>query len=220
MINVASIPLAVAIHLVGMVFVARLLRIPLYGIHYGVGPSLLRGRSGRTDLSLRLLPLGAHIQLEPPEEDSEAQPRPRRAVLPHLSRVSKALLYASGCCSLLLFGMAVLGPSPALASLGRGFSQIIGGALDPLGKGCDNVRALGKLLAAAPFLVCAAVVSIKAAAFNLLPFPPLNGFQVLEALLPGAEKAWLDWAVNVGVLVLILVLGSYGLALGLVLWFS
>jgi membrane-associated protease RseP (regulator of RpoE activity) len=117
--------------------------------------------------------------------------------------------------------MAILGPAEALASLWRGFSQILGGALDPLGKGSDNVRALGQLLATAPFLTCAAVLSIKATAFNLLPVPPLNGFQILQsAALPDAGRSSLDWAVNIGVMALILILGSYGLAFGVVLWFS
>ena len=224
MINALGIPLAVAVHLVGMVFVALLLRIPLYGIHYGVGPSLLRKKSGRTDLSLRLLPIGAHIQFEPPAEamvDRKQQAGFRGPELLQPSRFSKALLYASGCCALLLFGIAVLGPSEALASLGRGFTQVLGGALDPLGRGADNVRALGRLLATAPFLVCAAILSIKMAAFNLLPLAPLNGFQILQAVLvPDAQRAWLDWAVNLGVLVLALILCSYGVALGVVLWFA
>ena len=224
MTNLGSIPLVVAVHLFGMVFVARLIRIPLYGIHYGVGPTLLRKTLGRTDLSLRLLPLGGHVQLEPSDDvvvDWEAQPRPRWPVLPHLSRFSKAVLYSSGCAALVIFGVAILGPTEAVACLGRGFRQILGGALDPLGRGSDNVRTLGQLLGSAPFLVCAAVVSVKAAAFNLLPIPPLNGFQILQsAVLPDADRTWLDWAANLGALVLLLILGSYGLALGVVLWFS
>jgi membrane-associated protease RseP (regulator of RpoE activity) len=223
-INLGSIPLAIAVHLAGMIVVARLVRIPLYGIHYGVGPTLLRKTLGRTQLSLRLLPFGGHIQLEPSEDvvvDWEAQPRPRWPVLPHLSRSHKALLYASGCSALVIFGMAILGASEALASLGRGFGQILGGAMDPLGKGSDNVRALGRLFSSAPFLACAAVVSIKAAAFNLLPIPPLNGAQILQsALLPDADRTWLDWAANLGALVLLLIIGSYSLAVGVVLWFS
>ena len=207
-----------------MVLVARAIRIPLYGIHYGVGPTLLQKTFGRTHLTLRLLPVAGHVQLEPAEDvvvDWEPQPRPRWPVLPQVSRLGKAILYASGCSALLVFGMMILGPSEALASLWRGFGQILGGALDPFGRGSDNVRLLGQLLSSAPFLACAAVVSIKAAAFNLLPIPPLNGSQIVQSLLvPDAERVWLNWAANFGALAVLLIIVSYGLALGLVLSFS
>lgn len=222
MIDLGTIPLVVAIHLAGMVVVAAVFRIPLYGIHYGVGPTLLRKTLARTDVTLRLLPIAAHVQIEPPEETATHRGGPwRRPVHSHPSRLGKVALHASGCAALLLFGMVVLGPREALASLGRGFVQILGGALDPLGKGADNVRALGRLLAHAPFLPCAAVVSIKAAAFNLLPVPPLNGFQIIHsAVLPEEGGTGLTWALNLGVLALLLLLGSYGVALAVVLWFS
>jgi Zn-dependent protease len=65
------------------------------------------------------------------------------------------------------------------------------------------------------------VVSIKAAAFNLLPIPPLNGSHILQSLLvPDAERVWLNWAANLGALAVLLIIFSYGLALGVVLWFS
>lgn len=64
-------------------------------------------------------------------------------------------------------------------------------------------------------------MSIKAAAFYLLPVPPLNGFQIVQsAVLPDASQAWLDRAANRGVLFVLLILGSYGLSLAVVLWFS
>ena len=75
---------------------------------------------------------------------------------------------------------------------------------------------LGQLLSSAPFFACAAVVSIKSAAFNLLPIPPLNGSQIVQSLLvPDAERVWLNWAANFGALAVILIIVSYGLALGL-----
>lgn len=222
--NGLVVPLGVAAYLLGTMAVATLLRIRVWGLHFGIGPVLAQRSWRHLVLALRPLPIAGHVRFDPPEEESaDAHQRiaPPGRSFALATRLERTLLYLAGPAALVAVASVVLGPDIAIISFRRGFGQILAGALDPLTTGPAHLRALGNLVFNSSFTTCLAVVAAKMAALNLLPIPPLNGFQALHALLfRSHEGVWLLWVWNMGALLVLLIVASYTAALVVVLWFS
>lgn len=168
---IAAIALLSAIHITVMALIGRSLGIAIREFSFGMGPALL----SIDVLRLRALPLGGSVEFI----DFDSQPRAVRVLLP-----------LSGAASLLAVAVT-LHPS-AWSSTSHGFAQIVLGALAPTSHaqqligGATHVamRGFGPLLG---------MLAAKLAAFNLLPFPAMNGGGALLALLDPKPRDMTRW---------------------------
>jgi membrane-associated protease RseP (regulator of RpoE activity) len=217
--NIAAIPMVVLVHIGATALVARVLGSKVYEITFGFGPILYRRAMQRTFLTLRTVPLGGSVGLEPPDGIGSVAGSPGGRPFADLGGLARAVVYSAGSVATLALAMVLLGGSVAGTSFGRGFGQFIGGAIAPSDQGVRNLRVFGNVLASASFPACAGVIAAKMAAFNLIPLPSLNGFHILCALLLGQRRpGWLVWALNGGAMLLFLALASYGVAALMILW--
>jgi hypothetical protein len=228
MLNALAIPLLALAYVGATAALALLLRVQVYQVAFGIGPTLIRTRMRNVEVLFRLLPVAGAVRLESEPDDvvpDEGAYRRRPSFEPQgrpfstLSRLEQGAFHAIGVVATALIAIALLGADPAWRSLANTWGQWFGGAVDPLGRGRDNVRALLSLLGEAPWAVCAGVLAAKMAALNALPMPPLSGFQFLHAALWRSQPhRALDWLVNLGVLAHFVMILSYGLAAVTLLW--
>jgi regulator of sigma E protease len=181
--------LLIVIHEAGHLAAARLAGIPVDSFAVGFGPKLWARRWGRTEYSLRAIPLGGFVlpALDEPS-DFRRTPLPRRLVFflgGPLANLAAALpLFAvlngtPGSWSfygtfVAPFGQLAAGISKLLVALPALFS-----GNQPL-QGVIGIVAVGGPLAEAGLILQIAVsLSISLAVLNLLPIPVLDGGQIL-----------------------------------------
>lgn len=184
--------LLILIHESGHLFAARLAGIPVAGFSVGLGPKLWTRRWGRTEYSLRLIPLGGFVT--PAAEEHEFRAFPLR---------NRIAFFAGGPLA------NILTPLPLFAILNisrRGFSLDEALIAPPI----QTAKALWQFLTAIPalfshpelvsgpigivvqgshavdagkILELAIALSLSLAVMNLLPIPVLDGGQIILSCL-------------------------------------
>jgi hypothetical protein len=168
-----------------------------------VGPAILRFEVRGIRFELGVFPTGGFVNFNAGEVDAFAQLHP----------LSRAAVAAAGNFVLIAIGFAL---GAALGSFVRGFEQCVIGAIQPGERGAQMLRSLFSMIAQDP-VYAAGVLAMKVAAFNLLPLPSLNGFQILwavAALIPSRRDAQMPAAFAfVGVVLLLAIFIGWTIAL-------
>lgn len=140
-------------------------------VRFHTGPSLFAFQWRGVRWSFSPLFGGTALNFEPEQVDAEGVEENvyTRLPLPH-----RLLSVVSTFLGMLLLALVCLSPSRGLASTLSGFPQLLN-VFDA------RERVLGFLLRLETegFWVALGVLSAKLTAFNLLPFPPLAGYQLL-----------------------------------------
>ena len=170
--------LAMQIHVLTMAVVGTVLGAKITDYGFAFGPVLFQFKIGDINFKFNAIPLGGYVKFT---DDFE-----RLAVW---KQIVTAL---SGCIVLLSTACLMLGITDGLGKFGRGFGQILWGAVLPLSVGKDLVSALADFGRHCSFTACLGLLAAKLAALNLLPFGTLNGGAVLSVLfkaaMPGAQN--------------------------------
>jgi regulator of sigma E protease len=185
--------LLILIHEAGHFAAARLMGIPVSGFSVGFGPRLWSRRWGRTEYSLRALPLGGFV-VPGVSSDSEFRAFQLRRRL---------AFFLGGPLANLVVAVPLFG---ALNVLKGGFS-LYGVAVAPFGQAVEACRQFltflpkmltepaslqgvvgimvegGRLVATGMMIELAISLSISLAVLNLLPIPVLDGGQILMSCL-------------------------------------
>ncbi|PYS87767.1 MAG: hypothetical protein DMF64_22315 [Acidobacteria bacterium] len=165
----AALPICVTVHVIAMAAAGWLVGAPLEEINLFFGPRIKKVRLGNAYLDLHALPLGGHVKFS---DDFQA-----------VHPIKRIFIASFGCFALLVLAMLVLGTSDGLHKFFTGFYQIIGGALAPRSRGSKLLLAFYEFVKANGFVACVGLVASKMAAGNLLPFPVLNGGDIILILL-------------------------------------
>lgn len=154
-------------------FVGALFRIPIVRIQFGFDPSVILFRIGATQVRVSPLLLGGYVKFAPPEPDQPFAPWPVRCIV--------AL---AGALTALALSAIILGAHTVDEAL-MAWPQMWTAATD-FATPFDPAAALAPWITTGGYYVAAAVVTVKAAMFNLLPLPFLNGGAFLISLWEGA----------------------------------
>ncbi|MBC8103070.1 MAG: site-2 protease family protein [Cytophagales bacterium] len=173
--------LATTAHLLGTAAAGALLGARLEKVRLFFGRPLVTLTLNGVELQVGFVPLGGSVQFQGmgPDSQSDLERVPYRS----LPLAKRLLISVSGPVLLLLLGCLLLGVAGAGASLSRGFAQPFLGAAAPLSTGQALLQSLWLLLSQKSISLAVGVVLVKAAAFNLLPLPALNGGAFLLELL-------------------------------------
>lgn len=156
---------------------AHVLTMAVTGWALGAKPSKVRigylmpalsFRADGVQFELRLLPAGGWVSFR----DSDDGPDRLEALSP--SR--RLALELSGCVALIALGLGLGAP---IAAALRAQAQLVLGAVSPTTEGARLVHVEWSLAGAA-FPRAVGLFALKVAAYNLLPFPALNGFGALR----------------------------------------
>lgn len=169
----------VFIHLMAMAVSARALGIMVRTITFGIGPQVFA--LGRFRLSL--FPAGGHVRLAMSADATEKEPVV--GTLDRAARWKRVLLPLSGPLVLLGVGTVMLGAA-AIDQFSQAFTQLVGGALSPLGKAQDLLQDATIVFGHVSAAQVLGITACKFAALNLLPFPGSNGLAAATEWLPQA----------------------------------
>src|SRR5688572_24685492 len=121
LILLAAALLCTAAHNVGFVLSALGWRIPVREFTLGMGPQVLRRSWRKTEIVLRLIPLGGYVKFAGQDEES-GDPRPE--TFEGAPGFVRALIALGGPLATFLVACAILGASEAVRSLGRGMLEL------------------------------------------------------------------------------------------------
>lgn len=180
--SLIAIACAVYIHVLAMFAIARCFGVRVNLVALGLGPQLFA--VGR--VSIRLFPFGGFVRMHDNREPGvEAHPD----AYDIQSGWVRILIPLGGCAALVLMAVALRGPGGWWSFL-HGFQQILIGTLSPGVIGVDLVNSYVRAAEAGGFFAVAGILFAKMAAMQLLPFPVMNGGQILlELLLPHSAAA-------------------------------
>lgn len=204
---------AILAHTIGLFILGRLAGASVGEIGVFNGPALARLSVAGTTLRLNLIPLGGYVKFDHAEGAPGLLGRGRP--LQELSVLKRLLIASSGCVALLVVAAACLGPASALRHVASGFPQLVQGALHPLAVGAPLIAGLARFVAAHPVVPTVGLIASKELAFNLLPIPLLNGWDIIMILV---QVSWRftekvrDRIYQFGLLVLLAFVASWAVA--------
>jgi membrane-associated protease RseP (regulator of RpoE activity) len=167
------------LHVAAFAVIGRMLGMAVYEVSFGMGWRLLHFHVLDFPITLRALPLGGFARFEPDDDPDHLESPPGRAFA-GFHPLGRVAVYASGGAALLSLSVLLLG-GEAMGAFLRGFGQCLGGALSPRSEGRADIALATGLLLQSP-RVAVGVLAAKIAAFNLLPMPALNGFDIVRTL--------------------------------------
>lgn len=172
------------VFLLATVVAARALAVPMRAARVFLGPPIARATIASVPFELGAIPLPlAYVSFV--RESDESDERASDDIFPAmLSRPKRAALLLLPWGAVALVCAAVLGPVPAIESIGRGFAQILGGTLSPGVVGRGLIATLVSLATTEPWPMAGARLATKLIAFNLLPLPGLAGWSLIEVVTP------------------------------------
>jgi membrane-associated protease RseP (regulator of RpoE activity) len=179
-----GILLALIVHLGAMALTGVLLGATLKQVSLGFGPTVRKLRLRGAELTLRLFPLGGYVQFW---RSDDPEPPPSLVLFDRLPGYQRAAVQLAGPLALFAVGSALAGSllwKPAV----DGAVDIIRGALSPTSTGADLLAEGLAAMRTRPLLALLGLVLAKVAAWNLLPFPTLNGGAALLDLTVPAGK--------------------------------
>jgi membrane-associated protease RseP (regulator of RpoE activity) len=213
---IAALAVMSATFNVATAIIATCLGIPIDEISTWIGPKFLRFQLGPTEVSFGLIPVAGSVKFS--DEDTRPDLEPRRLFL-NAPWLKKVLIGIGGPLSVILAAVPVLGADAFREALDapRWTVQAVVDSAAPL-----NFNALiWPLVERSGWLAAGAILTVKAAALNLLPIPVMNGGAVListvEAMLGRPLPAnVLEWLYRLGFALLISILGLviYRLVIG------
>ena len=162
---------------------ARALGMQVLAVQIGQPAVFRRGL-----LTLGIVPYSAFVRVLDGRDNPRAADDP--AAFNNQPRAVRVLFCLSGSAGLLALTLALRGLD-GWTSFTHGFAQIVGGALDPTGRGADLVAGYLSFSAHAGLLASVGTIVAKITAGNLLPIPILAGGQALSAAIlpnPGTES--------------------------------
>jgi len=184
------VTLFVSAFLVHLAFVAvtlaaaRPFNLRVLAVQVGAIPVFKHGR-----FTLGLLPLTGFVRFADTREDAVAEDDP--SAFDNQPRLVRIALMLAGPAGILLLAMALRG-SAGWPSFFHAFHQLIGGAIDPMGRGASMASDFLQFAAREGALATGGVFAAKVAAFNLLPLPTLNGGLALIELVRPRRSAAFD----------------------------
>ncbi len=163
-------------------------------------PQLFETRLFGTPLGVGVIPTGSFVEIPGmnPFEDEGIHP-PEVRLFWQRPRWMQALLLCSYPILLVTLATILIGPSRAAAELGRGFVQVVSGAMSPHAVGAPLVGAWSKLLREDTTLAIGVLLA-KLAALELLPVGSATSFRAAIAAL-GLVRA--KWPVHVSVVLML-----------------
>ena len=164
--------------------IARKLGVKIEEVGFGSGPLALR----RGHVTFRWIPWNSFVRFKHTKEIPvlDLRPEDRQGALDQQPLAVRLIVALSGPLTLLAVGVVVLGSS-AIDSFVSAFSQILLGALSPLGEAQRYLEATAQW-ASAGVLVPAGVVATKLAALQLLPLSGMPGLWLLADLVPAIGR--------------------------------
>ncbi len=165
----------------GTASAAFLLRVPVDCVTFGVGPTLLRFRLGRAQILLALIPIAGSVRFTEPLVLSAGDVDRSYLNAPWLKKI---LLSLAGPISAIVLSLVIAGTDAVRAAvqLWPDLVSVVGNIQRPL----HLSGLLWPLIAERGVLFAGAIVVAKAASFNLMPIPILNGGSILVCLVEAA----------------------------------
>lgn len=201
-----------------MVAVCVAARVHIKEIHVGAGPKLYAASWGDTKLQFGPLPTASLDFARQPSGDGAADEEPD--VVPpgkrcfwEAPRLVRALAHLLPPLGYVAVAVVLIGPGDAVHHVVSGLSQLIEGALSPLGTGKELVASWAGLLDAAGVWKAAGVLLAKLVALALLPLTPGSLFRAGAAVLGVDRSNAFAVALVVGLLVGLLVAASWLVAI-------
>jgi len=182
--------LLIVLHVSAMALMAMAFGVSVREVSFGQGkPIFTHGK-----VTVRAFPFGGFVRFKDSRTESIDAPSPTETAdeFNHQPRVVQAIIPLAGVGALALVA-ALIQPATGISEIVSGFRQIVAGALGPLSTAQAYVQATYQLAASQGFLALLAVLAAKTAAFNLLPFPTMNGGQAILALLRSSRNGTPAW---------------------------
>ena len=211
----ASVALAVVIHLAAMAACAVCMGIRVRSVSFGIGPVWLR----LGPVHLRALPVAGNVVLKDSrvegDEGDLLDPAEFSDAFNHQPMWKQVLLPLAGPAALVAMGVGILG-AEGWAAFTRGFAQLVLGAVSPLDQAQAYLQSFQAFVGDRGFVAILGLVCAKLGALNLLPLATFNGGQALVNLAKRGrpevawEGAWGQWSLWAS----LLLLGAWLLALG------
>lgn len=174
------------IYLLGLLVSCFAQRMPVTSISVFFGPALARLRFAELDVILGIIPSGVSVSISGmSKEESDLQGGFSRR-----SRFSRASVHIVGVMFIVCFGLFAFGSSHALNELSSGFHQVLFGTWAPVSVGKVYVLDFLKYLEQHSLISGIGLLSLKYAAFCLLPNPLQNMGQAIIELLTSGESRW------------------------------
>lgn len=182
--------LLVALHLGAMAAVGSAFGVTLREISFGFGDKVLFRRGL---LKVRAVPFGGFVKFrDTREEGVEEAPAAIADAYNHQPKLVQALIPLAGSLALVLLAVSVQ-PDAGLDAVVAGFGQIFAGALAPLSTAQEYLQRTYTVAVEQGFIALLGLLAAKIAAFNLLPFPSMNGGQAILALLRADRTTTPRW---------------------------
>jgi membrane-associated protease RseP (regulator of RpoE activity) len=172
----------------------------------------------RRGLELGLLPFGSSVSMA--DTRNEDSPPDIENPYDRQPRLVRAFIHLAGPLAIFVLGVLLIGDR-AIGSLERAFAQIVAGTLAPDSVGVEHITRLHERFEQAGWMTALGIVSVKTAAFNLLPLPLIGGGAALIELLgpaPAREEKWRERLNAAGIVALLLVMACWCWAIGATLW--
>jgi|CXWL01.1.fsa_nt_gi membrane-associated protease RseP (regulator of RpoE activity) len=164
------------LHVLVMAFIATSFGIVLREVSFGVGPRLWSFGL----VQIRALPLGGSIKMKDAREE-ELSVRESWGAFDQMPTWKQFLLPLSG--PLIILGLALLIlRNEGVQALFSAFAQMWMGALNPTTLAQQYLARVEPLAIEGALASAVALVGVKVCAYNLLPFPPLNGGHAIFAI--------------------------------------
>lgn len=168
--------LAILVHTLWMAIVGWVLGAKVEVVSLFSGPRLLGANIAGVDFRISSLPIGGYVKFygDTTEDDVIVAGNAFKDLHP----MKRIFIAASGPLALLLLAAILIGPSQIARPFVSGFAQYFTGAVMPFEQGQHLLHRLSDV-AKTSFPLLLALMAVKMAAFNLLPFPVLNGGYVI-----------------------------------------
>jgi membrane-associated protease RseP (regulator of RpoE activity) len=180
-----AISAASMIHVLFMAMIGWILGARVQIVSLFFGPKLLSAKIMGVDFRISLWPLGGYVKFY--EDKAESSTSSNRS-FQDLHPLKRILIAASGPLGLLLCAANLIGLSHVSSSFVNGFAQFFTGAVMPLSQGQFLLRRLSQIATGGSVQLLLALMAVKLAAFNLLPFPTLNGGYILLEMVRALVK--------------------------------
>jgi len=206
-----SMAVATLLHLLAMAVTAKLFRVKIVELSYGIGPKIFC----LSKVSVRLIPFAGSLQMID-SRANEIEESELKYAYDHKSKLTRFLIALSGCAFLLAVGYFSFGKDTTQIFIGS-FNKILTGVFSPFGSAQTFIESARGFVLSNSVSTILSATAIYFSAINLLPIPVLNGGQALLEIVDISEK--LKGALTVvGVLTFFLMLLSWVSALTIYAW--
>lgn len=153
------------VHIIGLAITCMIAGAKVKEIDIFYGPKLFEYKFNDVEWIFRWVPLGGYVKNHDGFET--------------LHPIKQSFAACGGCLALIIFSIIMIGTEHTFHSFINGFHQTYDFIAHPRSEAPDMLVQLWRLFMDNNYRICIGVLACKFAAFNLIPYPTLNGFAIM-----------------------------------------